>query len=45
MERFEEVLIDEHPDFVLVYGDINSTLAAPLATVKMGIEVLHVEVG
>lgn len=43
MERFEEVLIDEHPDFV--FGDINSTLAAPLATVKMGIEVLHVEVG
>ena len=45
MERIEEVFLKEKPDFLLVYGDTNSTLAASLTAIKMGIEVLHIEAG
>lgn len=45
MTRFEPVLLERRPDFVLVYGDVNSTIAAALVAAKLGIRVGHVEAG
>jgi UDP-N-acetylglucosamine 2-epimerase (non-hydrolysing) len=45
MERIEPVLEAEHPDLVLVPGDVNSTLAATLVAIKLGISVCHLESG
>jgi UDP-N-acetylglucosamine 2-epimerase (non-hydrolysing) len=45
MTRIEPVLSELAPDWLLVYGDVNSTLAATLVAVKLGIRVAHVEAG
>ena len=45
MERFEPVLSTQKADWVLVYGDVNSTVAAALVASKLGVRVAHVEAG
>src|SRR5579863_6538657 len=45
MKRFEPLVLERKPDVVLVYGDVNSTVAAALVCSKLRIRVAHVEAG
>ncbi len=45
MTRLEPVMLERKPDLVLVYGDVNSTVATVLVCAKLGVRVGHVEAG
>jgi len=45
MKRFEPVVLDFEPDYVLVVGDVNSTIACGLVAVKLDVKLIHVEAG
>jgi UDP-N-acetylglucosamine 2-epimerase (non-hydrolysing) len=45
MKRFEPIVIEKRPDYVLVVGDVNSTIACALVAAKLGIKIVHVEAG
>jgi UDP-N-acetylglucosamine 2-epimerase (non-hydrolysing) len=45
LHKIEKILLKERPEYVIVQGDTNSTLAGALAAVKIGIKVIHIEAG
>jgi len=45
IEKIEEVVIEENPDWIMVYGDTNSTLAGAIVASKLHIKLAHIEAG
>ena len=45
LEKIEQILVDEKPNAVVIYGDTNSTIAGALAAKKLQIKVIHIEAG
>ena len=45
MKRIEPIVLDQHPDAMVVVGDVNSTIACALTAVKLGVPVAHIEAG
>lgn len=45
MTAFEPIILQEKPDWVLVVGDVNSTIACALVCAKLGVKIAHVEAG
>ncbi len=45
MEAFEPIVLEHKPDYVLVVGDVNSTIGCALVATKLGVKVIHVEAG
>jgi UDP-N-acetylglucosamine 2-epimerase (non-hydrolysing) len=45
MLAFEEVVLQEKPDLIIVYGDVNSTIACTLVASKLQVKIAHVEAG
>ncbi len=45
IERFEAVLLEHRPSWLVVYGDVNSTMATAIVAAKLGIRIAHVEAG
>src|SRR5688572_15562411 len=45
LEGIERIILEEKPDYLMVYGDTNSTIAGALAAKKIHVKVIHVEAG
>ena len=45
IEKIEQVVLKENPDFIMVYGDTNSTLSGSIVASKLSIKLIHIEAG